>query len=149
MNKKITVNGFTFSVVPTIADNNCYRLEYDNVVVIDDSACEDFYGDINEVVTKENGNIDVKELSWKQIIALLNMWNTNDAKRENASFTEMVRRCYKPRTWNENANIIYLHKDNLRTTIVPHACYYLDDAEENIIFDLLKKQLSKDDKKEK
>lgn len=102
-----------------------------------------------EKVTKENGNIDVKELSWKQIIALLNMWNTNDAKRENASFTEMVRRCYKPRTWNENANIIYLHKDNLRTTIVPHACYYLDDAEENIIFDLLKKQLSKDDKKEK
>lgn len=43
-----------------------------------------------EKVTKENGNIDVYELSWKQIIALLNMWNTNYAKRENTSFTEMV-----------------------------------------------------------
>ena len=53
----------------------------------------------------------------------------------------MVKRCYKPRTWNENANIIYLHKDNLRTTIVSHACYYLDEAEEDIILDLLKKQL--------
>lgn len=53
----------------------------------------------------------------------------------------MVKRCYKPRTWNENANIIYLHKDNLRTTIVPHACYYLDEAEEGIMLGLLKKQL--------
>ena len=60
----------------------------------------------------------------------------------------MVKRCYKPRTLNEYANIIYLHKDNLRTTIVPHACYYLDEAEENKIFDLLKRQISKDDKKE-
>lgn len=51
-----------------------------------------------EKVAKENGNIDVNDLSWKQIIALLNMWDTDDAKRENASFTEMVERCYKPRT---------------------------------------------------
>lgn len=43
-----------------------------------------------EKVAKENGNIDVNDLSWKQIIALLNMWDTDDAKRENASFTEMV-----------------------------------------------------------
>ena len=63
------------------------------------------------------------------------------AKKENKSFSEMVKRCYKPRTWNENANIIYLHKDTLRTTIVPHACYYLDEAEENKIFDLLKRQI--------
>ena len=60
----------------------------------------------------------------------------------------MVERCYKPRTWNENANIIYLHKGNMKTTIVPHACYYLDEVEENKIFDLLKRQISKDDKKE-
>lgn len=52
MKKEIIVNGFTFSVVPTIADDNCYRLEYGNVVVIDDSAGEDFYGDINEVADR-------------------------------------------------------------------------------------------------
>lgn len=93
-------------------------------------------------VLKENGTIDVKELSWKQIISLLNMWNTNEAKRENASFTEMVKRCYKPRTWHENANIIYLHKGNMKTTFVPHTCKDLREDEENLIFQLLKKKLS-------
>lgn len=34
-----------------------------------------------EKVAKENGNIDVNELSWKQIIALVNLWDTNDAKK--------------------------------------------------------------------
>lgn len=95
-----------------------------------------------EKVAKENGNIDVNDLSWKQIIALLNMWDADDAKRENASFTEMVKRCYKPRTWNENANIIYLHKGNMKTTVVPHACKDLREDEEDLIFQLLKKKLS-------
>mgnify|MGYP000198850598 CR=1 FL=1 len=84
----------------------------------------------------------VLELSWKQIIALINLWDTNEAKRENASFTEMVKRCYKPRTWNENTNIIYLHKDNMKTTLVPHACKDLREDEEDLIFQLLKKNLS-------
>lgn len=104
---------------------------------------------ILEKAVKENGNIELNELSWKQLIALMSIWNTDFAKKENISFSEMVKRCYKSRPWHENANIIYLHKDNLRTTIVPHACYYLDEAEENKMFDLLKKQLSKDDKEEK
>lgn len=103
---------------------------------------------ILEKAVKANGNIELNELSWKQLIALMNIWNTDYAKKENKSFSEMVKRCYKSHPWHENANIIYLHKDNLRTTIVPHACYYLDEAEENKIFDLLKRQISKDDKKE-
>ena len=53
----------------------------------------------------------------------------------------MVKRCYKSRPWHENANIIYLHKGNMKTTIVPHACYNLDEAEEEIMLGLLKKQL--------
>ena len=97
---------------------------------------------ILENTVKENGNIDLNDLSWKQIMALLNMWDTDDAKRENASFTEMVRRCYKPRTWNENANIIYLHKGNMKATVVTHACKDLEEDEENLIFRLLKKKLS-------
>ena len=97
---------------------------------------------ILEKTVKENGNIDLNDLSWKQIMALLNMWDTDDAKRENASFTEMLRRCYKPRTWNENANIIYLHNGNMKATVVPHACKDLEEDEEHLIFRLLKKKLS-------
>lgn len=96
---------------------------------------------ILEKAVKENGNIDLKELSWKQLVALLNIWDTNYAKKENISFSEMVKRCYKPRNWHENANIIYLHCDNMSTTIIPHACYHLNESEENTIRDLLKKQL--------
>ena len=95
-----------------------------------------------EKVVKENGSINVNDLSWKQILALLNMWDTDDAKRENASFTEMVRRCYKSRTWNENANIIYLHKGNMKATVVTHACKDLAEDEEHLIFRLLQKKLS-------
>ena len=95
---------------------------------------------ILEKTVKENGNIDLNELSWKQIIALINIWDTDYAKKENISFSEMVKRCYKPRSWHENANIIYLHRDNKKTTILPHACYNLDEAEEDMIFNLLKKQ---------
>ena len=96
---------------------------------------------ILEKTVRANGNIDLNELSWKQLIALLNAWDSNFAKKENKSFSEMVMRCYKSSHWHENANIIYLHANELRTTIIPHACYYLDETEENIICDLLKKQL--------
>ncbi len=78
---------------------------------------------------------------WKQLVALMNIWNTDYAQKENISFSEMVKRCYKSRPWHENANIIYLHKGNMKTTIVPHACYNLDEAEEEIMLGLLKKQL--------
>ena len=63
---------------------------------------------ILEKAVKENGNIDLNELSWKQLIALMNIWDTDYAKKENKSFSEMVKRCYKSRPWHENANIIYL-----------------------------------------
>lgn len=93
-----------------------------------------------EKVVKGNGNINLNELSWKQVVALLNAWNSSFARNENTSFSEMVKRCYKPRTWHENANIIYLHRNNQKTTILHHACYNLDEAEEDMIFNLLKKQ---------
>lgn len=67
---------------------------------------------ILEKTVKENGNIDLNDLSWKQLVALINIWDTDYAKKENVSFSEMVKRCYKSRPWNENANIIYLHRDN-------------------------------------
>lgn len=47
--KEITVNGYTFSVESTLGDENCYRLMYGGITVLDDTACEDFYGDIDAV----------------------------------------------------------------------------------------------------
>lgn len=95
---------------------------------------------ILEKTVKENGNINLNELSWKQVVALLNAWDSSFARNENTSFSEMVNRCYKSRPWHEDANIIYLHRNNQKTTILPHACYNLDEAEEDMIFNLLKKQ---------
>lgn len=96
---------------------------------------------ILEKAVKANGNIDLNELSGKQIIALISAWSTTYAKNENLSFADMLKRCYKPQHWDENANIIYLHKGNMKATIIPNACYDLDKEEEDIVFDLLKKQL--------
>lgn len=47
--KDITVNGYTFTVESTIGDDNCFRLCYGDVVVLGDTANDDYYGDIDEV----------------------------------------------------------------------------------------------------
>ncbi len=47
--KEITVNGYTFTVEPTLGDDNCYCLMHSGVVVLDDTACSDYYGDIDTV----------------------------------------------------------------------------------------------------
>lgn len=48
-NKQITVNGYTFSVEPTLGDNMCYCLYFGGALVLNDTANEDFYGDIDTV----------------------------------------------------------------------------------------------------
>lgn len=47
--REITVNGYTFTVEPTLGDDNCYYLTHGGVVVLEDSACGDYYGDIDTV----------------------------------------------------------------------------------------------------
>ena len=60
MTKTFEINGRTFAVVSYISDDNCYRLvalptpdadpnAYGSINVIDDTACEDYYGDIDTV----------------------------------------------------------------------------------------------------
>ena len=60
MTKTFEINGRTFAVVSYIGDDNCYRLvalptpdadpnAYGSINVIDDTACEDYYGDIDTV----------------------------------------------------------------------------------------------------
>ena len=60
MTKTFEINGRTFAVVSYIGDDNCYRLValptpdadpdgYGSINLIDDTACEDYYGDIDTV----------------------------------------------------------------------------------------------------
>lgn len=60
MKKIFEINGRTYAVVSTISDRNCYRLVYlptpetsteseKAINLIDDTACEDYYGDIDTV----------------------------------------------------------------------------------------------------
>ena len=60
MMKTFEINGRTFAVVSCISNENCYRLVYlpnpeisangpGAINVIDDTACEDYYGDIETV----------------------------------------------------------------------------------------------------
>lgn len=47
--KEIIVNGYKFTFEPTLSYDRCYRLSFGSSVVLDDSACADFYGDIDDV----------------------------------------------------------------------------------------------------
>lgn len=60
MMKTFEINGRTYAVVPKVSDDNCYRLVYlptpdaspngwGAINIIDDTACGDFYGDIDTV----------------------------------------------------------------------------------------------------
>lgn len=50
MEKSFEINGMVFKVKSYISDSNCYRLQYEDINIIDDTACFDFYGDIDTVV---------------------------------------------------------------------------------------------------
>lgn len=50
--KEITLNGRTFEVREDLGDSNCFILTYGDQIVLEDSACEDFYGDIDEVADR-------------------------------------------------------------------------------------------------
>lgn len=50
MEKSFEINGMVFKVKSNISDSNCYRLQYEDINIIDDTACGDFYGDIDTVV---------------------------------------------------------------------------------------------------
>lgn len=49
MEKSFEINGMVFKVKSYISDSNCYRLQYEDINIIDDTACFDFYGDIDTV----------------------------------------------------------------------------------------------------
>ena len=90
---------------------------------------------------KSYGNVNLAALSAKQIIALLNLWDTNYAKKENASFSQMLSRCYQSRPWHKNAPINYIHADNKVVTTIQHAFFDLYEDEERNIVKALKEAL--------
>lgn len=49
MEKSFEINGMVFKVKSYVSDSNCYRLQYEDINIIDDTACGDFYGDIDDV----------------------------------------------------------------------------------------------------
>lgn len=67
MRKDFCINGRKFAVVSYISDEHCYRLialsDNDDInegkILIDDTACDDFYGDIDDVT--ENMKEYIKE----------------------------------------------------------------------------------------
>lgn len=90
---------------------------------------------------KKGGNVELSELSVKQIIALLNIWDTNYAKEENMSFSDMVKRCYKSDPWHENSAIIYIHSDEKTATTALHAFSDLEKGEEESIMSAIKAKI--------
>ena len=65
--KEITLNGRTFEVRESLGDPNRFILTYEDCVVLDDSACEDFYGDIDEVAERMAAYIEeenAKQFPW-------------------------------------------------------------------------------------
>ena len=65
--KEITLNGRTFEVREKLGVPNCFILTYEDYVVLDDSACEDFYGDIDEVAERMAAYVEeenAKQFPW-------------------------------------------------------------------------------------
>ena len=86
---------------------------------------------------KSNGKVNINELSKKQVIALMNLWDTNFAKKENTYFTWMLKRCYKSTPWNENAPMLYIHSDENTVTTIPHAFFDMDEGDEEMVMRIL------------
>ena len=91
MTKTFEINGRTFAVVSYISDDNCYRLvalptpdadpnAYGSINVIDDTACEDYYGDIDTVadimkeVIREEAE---KPYPWWTLLGALFEWGSD------------------------------------------------------------------------
>ena len=91
MTKTFEINGRTFAVVSNIGDDNCYRLvalptpdadpnAYGSINVIDDTACEDYYGDIDTVadIMKEAIREEAeKPYPWWTLLGAIYEWGSD------------------------------------------------------------------------
>lgn len=71
MEKNFEINGMVFKVKSHISYSNCYRLQYEDINIIDDTACEDYYGDIDSVAEIMKSYImeeAMKDYPWWKLI---------------------------------------------------------------------------------
>lgn len=91
MMKKLEINGRTYAVVSYISDENCYRLvylpnpemspnDYGAINLIDDTACEDCYGDIDTVadfMAEQIGDEAAMPYPWWTLFGCLYEWGSD------------------------------------------------------------------------
>lgn len=80
--KEITLNGRTFEVRESLGDPNCFVLTYGDYVVLDDSACGDFYGDIDEVADRMAAYIEEENSKQFPWYTLPTTWVVTDGECE-------------------------------------------------------------------
>ena len=108
MEKTFEINGRTYLVDPTLDDDNSYRLVYlptpetlpnshEAINLIDDSACEDYYGDIDTVadIMKEAIREDAeKPYPWWTLLGAIYEWGSDPTIIEDEeaarSFAEVI-----------------------------------------------------------
>ena len=108
MEKTFEINGRTYAVVSKASDDNSYRLVYlptpetlpnspGAFNIIDDSACEDYYGDIDTVadIMKEAIREDAeKPYPWWTLLGAVYEWGSDPTNIEDEeaarSFAEVI-----------------------------------------------------------
>lgn len=100
MEKSFEINGMVFKVKSYISDCNCYRLQYEDINIIDDTACEDYYGDIDDVAEIMKNNIldeAMKDYPWWKLIGARFCYQGKvfdvDSESEATKMSEILAEC--------------------------------------------------------
>lgn len=131
MEKNFEINGMVFKVKSYISDSNCYRLQYEDINIIDDTACEDYYGDIDDVAEIMKNNIwdeAMKDYPWWKLIGSRFCYQGQvfdvDSESEATNMSEILAEC-------ENVRIVTA-QSGVEFAVVKSYLYY-DSYEGNVI----------------
>lgn len=115
MEKSFEINGMAFKVKSYISDLNCYRLQYEDINIIDDTACFDFYGDIDTVVeVMKNWIMDeaMKDYPWWKLIGARFYYQGEvfdiEYKSDAMKMSDIVCSCYNVRLLTAEAGAEFI-----------------------------------------
>lgn len=115
MEKSFEINGMVFKVKSYISDSNCYRLQYEDINIIDDTACFDFYGDIDTVVeVMKNWIMDeaMKDYPWWKLIGARFYYQGEvfdiEYKSDAMKMSDIVCSCYNVRLLTAEAGAEFI-----------------------------------------
>lgn len=115
MEKSFEINGMAFKVKSYISDSNCYRLQYEDINIIDDTACFDFYGDIDTVVeVMKNWIMDeaMKDYPWWKLIGARFYYQGEvfdiEYKSDAMKMSDIVCSCYNVRLLTAEAGAEFI-----------------------------------------